>query len=172
MNFKSEPLISEEKLQTRLDELAAQINKDFGDHPLTVICVLKGAFIFAADLVRRLKMPVHIEFIGVSSYAGTESTGHVRITHDLSADIVGKNVLLVEDIIDTGRTIDYLIDAFRVRAPKSVKVCTLLSKPEVHDMRNKLDYVGFDISKEFVVGYGLDLDGLYRNLPHIAQLES
>jgi hypoxanthine phosphoribosyltransferase len=113
-----------------------------------------------------------VEFIGVASYAGTKSSGRVRLTYDLTADIKGKNVLLIEDIIDTGHTIDYLLDTLKVREPKSLRVAAFLSKPESHQMHHHLDYVGFEISKEFVIGYGLDLDGYYRNLPFLGQVQT
>jgi hypoxanthine phosphoribosyltransferase len=171
VKLKSQVLISQEQIALRLKQLAHQINLDYQGQTLTVVCVLKGAAIFAADLIRHLSMPVKLEFIGIASYEGTQSTGHVRITHDLSAEIVGANVLLVEDIIDTGKTIDYLLDLFSVRSPASLKICTLLSKPSVHRMRHDVNYVGFEIGDEFVVGYGLDYDGSFRNLPYIAELE-
>jgi hypoxanthine phosphoribosyltransferase len=124
-----------------------------------------------ADLVRKISCPMNIEFIGVSSYEGTSSTGEVRITSDLYQEIRGRHVLVVEDIVDTGRTVDFLLDVLRVRGPKSLKICTLLSKPDAHIMNNKVDYVGFEITNEFVVGYGLDLDGNYREIPYIAQIQ-
>jgi hypoxanthine phosphoribosyltransferase len=170
--MKTRPLFDETALSNRIKELGAKIEQDFGNEPITVVGVLKGSFIFLSDLVRSIKNPMKIEFIGVSSYHGTESTGHVRITQDLTAEIRGKNVLLVEDIIDTGLTMDYLINTFKVREPKKLKICTLLSKPESHMMKTHVDYVGFEISNEFVIGYGLDLNGDYRNLPYIAQVIS
>ena len=165
------PLFTSAALEKRIKELGQQITDDHRRHQdLVVIGVLKGSFIFVADLVRALDLPIEVEFIGVSSYKGTQSTGEVRITHDLSVEIRDRPVLLVEDIVDTGTTIDFLLDTLRVRQPASLKIATLLSKPEVHKMRHPLDYVGFEISKEFVVGYGLDLDGRYRELPEIRQL--
>lgn len=169
LNYK--PLFTEKVLAKRIAEIGAQMTKDLKGEPVTLITVLKGSFIFAADLIRQIKGDVQIEFIGVSSYAGTESTGNVRITSDLYTDIEGRNVVLVEDIIDTGRTIDYLVEVLTVRKPKSLKICTLLSKPEAHVMHHDIDYVGFEISNEFVVGYGLDLDQEYRGLPFIAQVQ-
>jgi hypoxanthine phosphoribosyltransferase len=166
------PLYDEETIRKRIKELGAQITKDFKGEEVVCIGVMKGAFIFLADLVRAIDLPTTVEFIGVSSYEGTKSTGHVRLTHDLGADIEHKNVILVEDIIDTGKTIDYLIASLKVRKPKSLKVATFLSKPEAHVMHNQLDYVGFEISKEFVIGYGLDLDQYYRNLPYLGQVQS
>jgi hypoxanthine phosphoribosyltransferase len=168
--LKYKPLFDEARIAARIKEMGAEITRDLGGESLVVVGVLKGAVIFLADLVRRIDLPMSIEFIGVASYSGTKSTGHVRLTHDLSADIKGKHVLLVEDIIDTGHTIDYLIDTLRVREPKSLRVATFLSKPEAHEMHNKLDYVGFEISREFVIGYGLDLDQRYRNMPFLAQV--
>ncbi|MFW7379775.1 MAG: hypoxanthine phosphoribosyltransferase [Oligoflexus sp.] len=167
---KTTTLIHATKLQQRVTELGAQISRDYEGQPITIVGVLKGSFIFLADLVRAITAPVEIEFIGVSSYEAMNSTGQVRITNDLSQDISGKHVLLVEDIIDTGLTIDYLIKVFAVRKPKSLKICSLLSKPEAHQMTHNIDYVGFEISREFVIGYGLDLDGHFRNLPHIEQV--
>ena len=169
---KYEPLFDEAKIAARIKALGAAITRDYGGEPLVVVGVLKGAFIFLADLVRAIHLPLTVEFIGCASYAGTRSTGNVRLTYDLTADIKDKHVLLVEDIIDTGHTIDFLLDTLQVRAPKSLKVATFLSKPEAHAMHHRLDYVGFEISREFVIGYGLDLDQYYRNLPYLAQVKS
>ncbi len=168
--FSMHPLISADRLATRVRELGQRISRDYQGQQLCVIGVLKGSFIFLADLVRAIDVPCEIEFIGVSSYEGMHSTGHVRINYDLSVDIEGKHVLLVEDIIDTGNTIDYLLKTLSVRQPKSLKVACLLSKPEAHQIQLNIDYTGFEISKEFVIGYGLDLDGLHRNLPDLMQM--
>lgn len=168
--LKFKPLFDAQQIAKRLHEMGGEISRDLAGETLVVVGVLKGAVIFLADLVRQIDLPMSIEFIGVASYSGTKSSGRVRLTHDLSADIKDKNVLLVEDIIDTGHTIDYLIDTLRVREPKSLRVATFLSKPEAHEMHNKLDYIGFEITKEFVIGYGLDLDQKYRNLPYLAQV--
>jgi hypoxanthine phosphoribosyltransferase len=170
--LKTRPLIDEATLQTRIAELGKKITADFRGETVTIIGVLKGSFIFLADLVRKIDLSTRIEFIGVSSYHGTESSGHVRITQDLTTEVKGKNIIVVEDIVDTGLTMDYLISTLRVREPKSLKICTLLSKPEAHMMKTQLDYIGFEISNEFVIGYGLDLDGEYRNVPYIAQVIS
>jgi hypoxanthine phosphoribosyltransferase len=170
--FKQEPLFDAETIRLRVQSLGQQISADYAGKSLTVVCVLKGAFIFAADLLRSITVPASIDFIGVSSYVGTESTGVVRITTDLNRDISGRDVLLVEDIIDSGRTVDYLIDNLTSRRPKSLKVCTLLSKPDANKMSHPIDYFGFEISGQFVVGYGLDLDEEFRGLPYIAQLLS
>ena len=167
-----EPLISSERIAARVAELGKTISRDYRGESLLCIGVLKGAFVFLADLVRSIDVPVSVEFIGVASYAGTRSTGHVRLTHDLATDIKGRHVLLIEDIIDTGHTIDYLLDTLTVRGPKSLKVAAFLSKPEAHAMTHRLDYVAFEIGREFVIGYGLDLDQQYRNLPYLAQVRT
>ena len=169
--LKHVPLFDQAMIKKRVEELGAQITKDYAGESLVVVGVLKGAFIFVADLVRSINLPVSVEFIGVSSYSGTKSTGAVRLTYDLTADIKGKNVLLVEDIIDTGHTIDYLLESLNVRGPKTLKVASFLSKPEAHHMHHSIDYIGFEISKEFVIGYGLDLDQYYRNLAYVAQVK-
>jgi hypoxanthine phosphoribosyltransferase len=170
-DLKYNKLFDEQKIAARIREMGKQITKDFAGERIVVVGVLKGAFIFLADLVRQIELPMTVEFIGVASYTGTKSSGHVRLTHDLSRDIAGKSVLLVEDIIDTGHTIDYLLDTLQVRGPKTLKVASFLSKPEAHVMRHTIDYVGFEISKEFVIGYGLDLDQYYRNLPYLGQVK-
>lgn len=167
---KSRVLFSTAQIRDRVVQLGRQISEDYVDEEILVIGVLKGSIIFLADLIRQIDRPLQLEFIGVSSYEAMNSTGQVRITNDLSQDISGRHVLLVEDIIDTGLTIDYLLKLFEVRKPKSLKVCSLLSKPEAHQMQHQIDYVGFEISREFVIGYGLDLDGSFRNIPHIAQV--
>ncbi len=169
VNYK--PLFDEKQIADRIKEIGAQITKDFNGEELVCVGVLKGSFVFLADLIRAIDLPCKVEFIGVASYEGTESTGHVRLTHDLAADVEGRNVLLVEDIIDTGRTIDYLLETLKVRGPKQIKVATFLSKPESHVMDAPVDYVGFEISREFVIGYGLDLDQYYRNLPFLGQVQ-
>ncbi len=164
------PLFSEEVIARRIKELGKQISADYANRSLVCVAVLKGSVIFFADLMRAISVPVKFEFIGVKSYEGTSTTGHVQITTDLAADIKDKDVLVVEDVVDTGITIDFLLNTLKVREPKSIKVCTLLSKPDANIMKNTVDYVGFEISKEFVVGFGLDLDGDYRQLPYIAQV--
>lgn len=168
--MKTRPLFDEAVIAKRIKDLGDQITKDYAGEPLLVVSVLKGAFIFTADLVRQIKTPVEVDFIGLASYEGTQSSGHVRITSDLSAKIEGRHVLLVEDIVDTGKTLDFLRDMFSLRNPRSLRVCALLSKPEAHQMKTRVDYVGFEISREFVIGYGLDLDQRYRELPYIAQV--
>ncbi len=162
-------LIPEERIHARIAELAVEIRNEIGPGPITCIGVLKGSFIFMADLVRALGGPVRCEFLGVSSYhGGTRSTGVVRITEDLSHPIEGHHCLLVEDIVDTGLTLDYLRHFLDGRKPASIRTVCLLDKPGHREVEVVPDHVGFTIPDEFVVGYGLDLGEFYRNLPHIA----
>jgi hypoxanthine phosphoribosyltransferase len=166
---KLQILISSEQIRARIAELGAQITEDYRGRDLTVIGVLNGCFVFLADLVRQIDLPMTTDFLGLASYgAATSSSGVVAFTKDLSGPIENKHVLIVEDIIDTGLTMDYLMDNFATRKPASVKVCSLLSKPARRQVEAQLDYLGFTIEDRFVVGYGLDFDGKYRNLPHIA----
>lgn len=158
-------------LADRIAAMGRQIRADFGDDPIVAVCVLKGSILFTADLVRAIGGDVRIEFLGVSSYEGTESTGEVRITHDLRTSVDGTHVLIVEDIVDTGLTLSYLLKALRVRQPASLKVAALLDKPSRRTADVHADYVGFTIEDRFVVGYGLDLDERYRNLPYVAIYE-
>lgn len=165
-------LIPHEELQRRVAELAAQISADYAERNPLLVCVLKGGFIFLADLTRALTVPHCVDFMAISSYGNaTHSTGVVRILKDLDCDIVGRHVLIVEDIIDTGRTIAYLLENLRVRQPASLRVCTLLSKPARREIELHVDYVGFEIPNEFVIGYGLDYGENYRNLPFIGVLK-
>ncbi|RYZ67886.1 MAG: hypoxanthine phosphoribosyltransferase [Proteobacteria bacterium] len=166
------PLIPAAKLAERIATLGAEITRDYKGRKVTLIGVLKGSFVFLADLARAIDLECEIEFIGVSSYEGMHSTGQVRIQTDLTKDMEGQDIILVEDIIDTGTTIDYLSQVFALRKPRSLKVCSLLSKPEAHKTKLTIHYTGFEISKEFVVGYGLDYNGLYRNLPDLMQVVS
>jgi hypoxanthine phosphoribosyltransferase len=163
-----EVYISAERISARVKELGAELRRRHGpDETLVVVGVLKGSFMFMADLVRALNGPVRCEFLGVSSYVGTESSGAVRITQDLTAEIEGQHVVLVEDIVDTGLTLDYLRRMLATRHPASLQVVALLDKPSRRAVEVEVDLVGFEIPDLFVVGYGLDLDQLYRNLPFI-----
>jgi hypoxanthine phosphoribosyltransferase len=166
-------LIDADRLQARIRELAQSITADYGGtDDLLLICVLKGAFMFLADLTRQLARPHQIDFMGISSYgAGTASSGAVRIVLDLKQDIAGRDVLIVEDIIDSGRTLDYMRRSLLARSPASLRICTLLDKPNRRALAVPVDYVGFEIPDKFVVGYGLDFAELYRNLPFIAVLK-
>lgn len=161
-------LISEEQIQAKVKELGELISKDFGEEEVLVIGILKGAMIFMADLVRQITSPVALDFMAVSSYGkSTESSGVVRIIKDLDQSIEGKNILIVEDIIDTGLTLQYLVDNLKSRNPASLKIVTLLDKPERRVANIKAEYNGFVIPDEFVVGYGLDYAELFRNAPYI-----
>ncbi len=164
-------LFSTEVLNQRIAELGAQITRDYQGQDLSVVCVLKGSFVFCADLVRQIALPISVDFLGLSSYGGdTESSGVVRITSDLSRPVAGRHVLVVEDIIDTGLTMEFLIDNLRTRHPASVKVCSLLEKPSRAKRHIDIHYKGFVIPDAFVVGYGLDYDERYRNLPFVGTL--
>jgi hypoxanthine phosphoribosyltransferase len=169
MSATLRPLISAERIAARIVELGQQIREEHPDQTITVIGVLKGSFLFLADLVRAIPGDVRIEFLGVASYhGGTSSSGAVQITQDLRASIEGHACLIVEDIVDTGLTMDYLLRTLQVRGPRSVKIASLLDKPSNREIDVHVDYVGFTIPDEFVVGYGLDLGELYRNLPYVA----
>lgn len=161
-------LISSEDIQRRVIELGREISSDFADTTPVLVSVLKGGVLFLADLMRQLSIPHEIDFMSVSSYqGGTQSTGVVKIQMDLKTNITDRDVLIVEDIIDTGLTLEYLEEILRARKPRSLKLCTLLNKVDARTQNIPIDYVGFDIPNEFVIGYGLDYDEKYRNLPFI-----
>ena len=161
-------MYSAEQIQQRIGELGAQITRDFQGRELTEISILKGSYIFCADLVRAIDLPLAVDFLGLSSYGGkTETTGVVRITSDLSKPIEGKHVLVVEDIVDTGLTMAFLLENLKTRRPAGLKVCALLEKPSRAARKIDIDYKGFVIPDAFVVGYGLDFDERYRNVPFI-----
>lgn len=166
-------MIDEAQLRNRVRELAAEIEADYADQEdLLLICVLKGGYMFLADLSRNLQRPHELDFMGISSYgAGTTSSGAVQIIMDLKAPINDRNVLIVEDIIDSGRTLDYMRRNLLARGPASLRICSLLSKPARREVDVTVDYTGFEIPDEFVVGYGLDFAEEYRNLPYIAVLK-
>ena len=166
-------LLKEEEVDKRIAEVAAMINRDYAGKEVHLICILKGGLFFTCELAKRLTVPVSMDFMSVSSYgSGTESSGVVRIVKDLDESIAGKNVLIVEDIIDSGRTLAYLIEILKQRNPESIHLCTLLDKPERRVKKQvKVDYTCFEIPDEFVVGFGLDYDQKYRNLPYIGVVE-
>ena len=167
-----EILIPENQIQKRIGELGNQISRDYQGKELICIGVLRGAIVFLADLARHIKVPMLIDFMDISSYGtSTGSSGVVRILKDLDENIENKNVLIVEDIIDTGLTLDYLIRMLKSRNPASLRVCALLNKKERRQINVPIDYCGFDIPDKFVVGYGLDFNGLYRNIPYILVLK-
>ena len=163
-----EVLISEEEVNERIAALGKQISEDFAGKELHLICILKGGTFFMCELAKRITIPVSLDFMQVSSYGdGTKSSGVVRIAKDLDEAIEGKDVMIVEDIIDSGRTLYYLMDILEKRHPNSIKLCTLLDKPDRRERDVKVQYSGFEIPDEFVVGYGLDYAQKYRNLPYI-----
>jgi hypoxanthine phosphoribosyltransferase len=173
MADKIRVMLSEEQVEVRIKELAQQISKDYEGKSVHLICILKGSVFFSCDLAKRLSIPVTLDFMSVSSYGNeTVSSGRVRILKDLDESIQGRNVLIVEDIIDSGRTLAYLKDLLGSRAPESLEICTLLDKPDRRETEVDVKYVGFVIPDEFVVGYGLDYDQLYRNLPYVGVVES
>ena len=163
---------SAEEIDKRLEEMAGEINRDYAGKELMLISVLRGSFVFMADLTRKITLPCTVDFLAVSSYGkGTTSSGQVQITKALSDDIEGKDILVVEDILDSGNTLSYLMKLLRARHPASIRLCTLLDKPERRVVPVEVDYVGFTIPDEFVVGYGLDYAEKYRNLPYIGILK-
>lgn len=172
MSEKIKVLISEEDVEKRIREVASQISKDYAGREIHMICVLKGGVFFMCELAKRVTVPVSLDFMSVSSYGDdTKSSGVVRIVKDLDQSLEGKDVLVVEDIIDSGRTLSYLIEVLKGRNPNSVHLCTLLDKPERRVKDVKVDYCCFEIPDDFVVGYGLDYAQKYRNLPYIGVVE-
>ncbi|MCI8453377.1 MAG: hypoxanthine phosphoribosyltransferase [Lachnospiraceae bacterium] len=173
MEDKIRVLLTEEEVDKRINEIAEKISADYRGRRIHLICILKGGVFFTCELAKRLTVPVSIDFMSVSSYGrGTESSGVVRIVKDLDEPLAGKDVLIVEDIIDSGRTLAYLLELLNKRNPASIRLCTLLDKPERRVKKQvKVDYTCFAIPDEFVVGYGLDYDQKYRNLPYIGVVE-
>ncbi len=168
----TETLIDAPTLAARVTELGRQISKDYAGTAPIIVCILKGAAVFAADLLRQIELPVALDFMAISSYGtGTRSTGIVRISKDLDTSIAGRPVLVVEDIVDTGLTLHYLQENLRSRRPESVRICVLLDKEERREVDVRIDYRGFHIPDKFVVGYGLDFAEKYRNLPYIGVLK-
>lgn len=164
-------LIDEQTLQNRIYELAKQIEKDYEGKELTLVCILKGSTIFTVDLAKKMNKKLKLEFMQVSSYMGEKiSSGKINLKLDLPEVLEGENLLIVEDIIDTGRTLSYLIKHLKQKNPASIKICTLLYKPERREYDVKVDYVGFQVPDKFVIGYGLDDKEFYRNLPYIAEV--
>jgi len=168
-NYLDEVLLTEAELQARIAELGAQISADYAGENLLLLCVLKGGVLFLTDLMRQVTIPHEIDFMAVSSYGRgvRETTGVVRIVKDLDEPIEGKHILIVEDIIDSGVTLSYLLQLLQPRNPASLKICTLLNKWQRRTVDIPVDYVGFDIEDKFVFGFGLDLDERYRNLPYV-----
>lgn len=166
-----EVLFDETQIRERVRELGQQITRDYQGEEIYGICLLKGSLVFAADLIRNIELDVQIDMMRASSYEGTESTGSVKILQDLDADIEGRNVLVIEDIVDTGRTLSKILNLLKFRNPKSLKVCSFLNKPCRRVIEIPIDYCGHEIEDHFVVGYGLDLNEYYRNLPYIGIFE-
>jgi len=165
-------LLTEEEVDKKIQEIGEQISKDYAGEQVHLVCVLRGGAFFMCELAKRITIPVSLDFMSVSSYGGdTKSSGVVKIVKDLDDSLAGKNVIVVEDIVDSGRTLSYLLEMLNDRGPKSMKLCTLLDKPDRRVVDVKVDYTGFQIPDEFVVGYGLDYDQKYRNLPYIGIVE-
>ena len=172
MHERIRVLLSEEEVDTRIQEVADQINRDYAGKEIHMICVLKGGFFFMCELAKRVTVPVSLDFMSISSYGDdTKSSGVVKIIKDLDQPLEGKDVLVVEDIIDSGRTLSYLLEILEGRNPNSIRLCTLLDKPERRVKEVNVDYCCFNIPDEFVVGYGLDYAQKYRNLPYIGVVE-
>lgn len=166
------PLVPQREIEKRVREIGAKITSDYEGKELMMICLLKGAYVFFADLVRTIHIPVSVDFMIVSSYGDrTSSSGAVKIISDITTDIKGKDVLIVEDIIDSGLTLDYLYKNLKARKPDTLRICALLNKAERRKYDVQLDYVGFKVPNKFVIGYGLDYQDKYRNLPYIAVLD-
>lgn len=171
--FLEEVLIDAPTIQARINELGRQISEDYAGEEILVVCILRGGILFLTDLIRQISVPVNLEFMSVSSYGvgARQSSGQPRITLDVNTDIRNRNVLLVEDIVDSGHTIKAVCDFLTTRQPKSLRICTLLDKFERREVDAPVDYVGFKIPNKFVFGYGLDIDEYYRNLPFIGTVD-
>lgn len=168
-NFKV--LISKEQLEKRIEELAKQIDADYLGKEITVVCVMRGAVFFTVQLTLNMKTKLKYEFITIASYEGTDTTGEITLMTDLRESIEGKDVLIIEDIVDTGRSMKYLIDHLKSKNPRTLKVCVLANKAERREIEVPIDYIGFEIPNKYIVGYGFDIDNNYRNLPYVAYLE-
>ncbi|MCI8615259.1 hypoxanthine phosphoribosyltransferase [Parablautia intestinalis] len=172
MAEKIRVLLSEEEVDAKIKQIGEQISKDYAGRQVHLVCVLKGGSFFMCELAKRITVPVSLDFMSVSSYGSeTKSSGVVRIVKDLDEPLKGKNVIVIEDIVDSGRTLSYLLDMLKDRGPESLRLCTLLDKPERRVVDVNVDYTGFQIPDKFVVGYGLDYDQRYRNLPYIGVVE-
>lgn len=164
-------LISQEEIQKRLYELAAQLDKDYEGKEIVVLCVMRGGVFFTVDLTLKMKTKMKYEFMTISSYEGTESTGQIRLVQDLRESIEGKDVLILEDIVDTGRSMSYLLEYLRSKNPNSLKLCVLANKAERREVEVPIDYIGFEVPNKYIVGYGFDIDNAYRNIPYIGYVE-
>lgn len=164
-------LIKEEEINKRLDELANQIMKDYREKEIMFLCILKGSVMFTVELAKRIKNNIQFEFIEVSSYENNQSTGKIKLNKDISRSIEGKDVIIIEDIIDSGRTISFLKEYLKQKNPNTLKVCSLLDKPSKRVIEIKADYIGFEVDDKFIVGYGLDDNQNYRNLNYVGYIE-
>ena len=171
MDEKFKVLISKEQLEKRIEELAKQIDEDYLGKEITVVCVMRGAVFFTVQLTLNMKTKLKYEFITIASYEGTDTTGEITLMTDLRESIEGKDVLIIEDIVDTGRSMKYLIDHLKSKNPRTLKVCVLANKAERREIEVPIDYIGFEIPNKYIVGYGFDIDNNYRNLPYVAYLE-
>jgi hypoxanthine phosphoribosyltransferase len=166
--YELRPLLGQQRIRRRVKELAEQISRDYRGKEVLFICILKGAFVFLSDLIRHIDLPIQVDFVGLASYGSeTVSSGQIQVTHQSSIPIQDKDVIIVEDIIDSGRTLKFLTDELRSRKPRSLRVCCLLDKKSRRQVEFHADYVGFDIEDLFVVGYGLDVNEQFRNLPSV-----
>ena len=171
MNENFKELISREELDKRIGELAEQIDKDYLGKEITIVCVMRGAVFFAVELTLKMKTKLKFEFITISSYEGEDNSGEVTLRTDLRESIEGKDVLIVEDIIDTGKSMQYLIAHLRSKNPRTLKVCALANKQERREVEVPINYLGFEVPNKYIVGFGFDIDNNYRNLPYVAYLE-
>jgi hypoxanthine phosphoribosyltransferase len=166
--ISGKPLLTTRQIQEKVQELAQRISKDYSDKDLLAVGILKGAFMFFSDIVRAIEVPLTLDFIIASSYMKTDSVGQVKVYYDIREDMTDKHVLLIDDIVDTGITLNHIRERVLSKCPKSLKICTFLDKKERREVEIPIDYVGFEIPNEFVVGYGLDYDNKFRNLPYIS----
>ena len=164
-------LISQEEIQKRLYELAEQLDKDYEGKEIIVLCVMRGGVFFTVDLTLKMKTKMKYEFLTISSYEGMESTGQIRLVQDLRESIEGKDVLILEDIVDTGRSMAYLLEYLKSKKPNSLKLCVLANKAERREVEVPIDYIGFEVPNKYIVGYGFDIDNAYRNIPYIGYVE-
>ncbi len=171
MEEKIKVLISEEEIQRRLYELAGQLDKEYEGKEVTVVCVMRGGVFFTVDLTLKMKTKLKYEFLTIASYEGTESTGEIKLIEDLREPIEGKHVLILEDIVDSGRSMTFLLNYLKSKNPASLKVCTLADKASRREFEVPLDHVGFIVPDKFIIGYGFDIDNRYRNLPYIGYIE-
>ena len=168
---KIKVLIDQKSIQKRLQELANELDNYYKDKEIVVICIMRGSVFFTVDLTMKMNTKMKIEFLTISSYEGTESTGQIRLIQDLRESIEGKNVLILEDIVDTGISMNYTLEYLKTKKPKSIKLCTLVNKQERRKIEVPIDYIGFEIPNKYIVGYGFDIDNYYRNLPYIGYIE-